>query len=51
MVGNPIARGKERPRKIIGKTFKKDLEANGLAINMIHDKTLWHRLIHVTDPT
>jgi hypothetical protein len=35
----------------LGKTFKKDLEINGLTINMTYVKILWHHLIHVADPT
>ena len=46
-----ISRDRGRPRKIIGKNIKSDLEFNGLHVNIIHDKTLWRRLIYVADPT
>ena len=39
MKGNLIARDKRRPKKIIGKTIKEDIEFNDLNINIIHDKT------------
>ena len=48
--GSPIARDSGRPRKSIGETIKRDLEFNGLNVNMIHDRTLWLHLIHVIDP-
>ena len=38
MEGSPIARGKEKPRKIIYETIKRDLDINGLNINMIYDR-------------
>jgi len=49
--GGEITWGRGRPRKIIKKTIKKDLEINELDKNMVYDRTLWHRLIHVADPT
>ncbi|KAM7524737.1 hypothetical protein LguiA_014639 [Lonicera macranthoides] len=51
MEGSLIGRGRGRPRKTIGETIKKDLEANGFTIDMIHDRPLWRRLIHVAEPT
>jgi len=39
-------RGRGRPRQ----TIKKDLEINELDRDMIYDRTLWRRLIHVADP-
>ncbi|KAM7490942.1 hypothetical protein LguiA_033863 [Lonicera macranthoides] len=51
MEGSLVVRGRGRPRKTIGETIKKDLEANGFTIDMIHDRPLWRRLIHVADPT
>ena len=50
MKGSSIVRGRGRSRKTIGKTIKKDLEFNGLIVNMIYDRTFWCCLIHVTDP-
>jgi len=32
-------------------TIRKDLEINELDPNMVYDRTLWHNLIHVADPT
>jgi len=49
--GSQITRGRVRPRKTIRETIKKDLEINELEKNMIFNRTLWRRLIHVTDPT
>ena len=49
--GSTLTRGRGRPRKTIGETVKKDLHVNGLNINMIYDRALWHRLIHVADST
>ena len=45
-----IARGRGKPRKNIGETIKRDLNVNGLNINMIYDRTLWSRPNHVVDP-
>jgi len=47
MEGSRITRGVGRPRKIV----KNDLEINELEKGMIFDRTLWRRLIHVTDFT
>ena len=38
--GSLKARGRGRPRKIIGKTIKKDLDFNGLTINMTYNRIL-----------
>ena len=38
-VENPIAR--EKLRKTVGKTIKKDLAVNDLSIDMIHNRMLW----------
>jgi len=46
MEGTQITRGRGRPRK----TIKKDLEINELEKDMVFDRTLWHRLIHVANP-
>ena len=50
MKGSSIARGKGRPRKIVGETIKRDLNFNSLNVNMIYDRSLWHHLIHVSRP-
>ena len=46
MEGSPIARGRGRPRKITGEIIKRNLDANGLNVNMIYDRTL----ITLVDP-
>ena len=51
MEGSSVARGRGRPTKIIGETIKRDLDVNGLNINMIYNRTLWCHLIHVADAT
>ena len=51
MKGSLIVRGKGRANKTIGETIRRDLDVNGLNINMIYDRTLWCCLIHVADPT
>jgi len=50
MEGSQIIRGQGRPRKTLRETLKKDLEINELDRNMVYDRTLWCRLIHVADP-
>ncbi|KAG5027824.1 hypothetical protein JHK87_011338 [Glycine soja] len=40
-----------RPKKTIREVIKKDLELNNLDRSMVLDRTLWRKLIHVTDPT
>ena len=47
MEGSIVTRCKGRPRKTISETVKRDLHVNGLNINMIYDRALWRRLIHV----
>lgn len=42
--------GRGRPRKIIRKFIKKDLEINNLDRSMALDNTLQQELIHVADP-
>jgi len=49
MEGSQITRG--RPRKTIREAIWKDLEINELEKDMVFDRTLRCRLIHVTDPT
>ena len=51
MEDSQIARSRGRPRKTIRETTKKDLDINELDRDMIHDRTLGHCLIHVTDCT
>jgi len=46
-----LERGTGRPKKLMGKTINKELEANGLAINKICDIILLCGLIHLVDPT
>ena len=43
--------GRGRPKKTIREVIKKDLEINGLDRNIVLDRTLWRKLIHVADPT
>ena len=40
MEGSSIARGRGRPRKVIGETIKKDLDFSALTVDMIYDGTL-----------
>lgn len=40
-----------RPKKTIREVIKKDLDINDLDRSMILNRTLWQKLIHVTDPT
>jgi hypothetical protein len=51
MEDGQITRGRERPRKTIRETIRKDLENNELDQKMVYDKTLWHNLINVADST
>lgn len=51
MESNPFARDRGGLRKTIGEIIKKDLNANSLSIDMVNDRTLWHNLVHVADPT
>jgi hypothetical protein len=51
MEGSQITRDRGRPRKTIGETITKYLEINELNRNMVLDRTLWRRLIHVAKPT
>lgn len=44
MEGNPIVRGRGRPRKAIGQTVKKDLDLSGLFILYRHDLS-WDILV------
>jgi hypothetical protein len=51
MQGSQITRGRGRPRKTVRETIKKGLEINELDRNMVYDRTLWCRLIHVAGPS
>ena len=51
MKGSPLAEGRERPKRTIGKTIKKDLNFNGLIVNVIYNRKIWRYLIHVANPT
>lgn len=51
MEGSQTIRGRGRSRKIIRETIRKDLKINELDRNMVFDRTLWHNLIYVADPT
>lgn len=51
MEGSQIPRSRGRPKKTITETIKKDLEINELEKDMVFDRPLWRRLIHVADPT
>jgi len=46
-----IPRGRGRPRKTTRETIRKDLEIDELDQNVVYDRTSWHSLIHVADPT
>ncbi|KAF1880112.1 hypothetical protein Lal_00022241 [Lupinus albus] len=50
MEASPVPRGRGKLRKLIGEMIKKDLQLNALSMNMIYDRTLWRRSIHVTSP-
>ena len=39
-IEDPIARDRGRPRKTMGKIIKKELNFNGLIVDMIYNKTL-----------
>lgn len=41
-----IVRGRERPVKTIGQTIMRDLEVNGLYLDLLHGRTLRCRLVH-----
>jgi hypothetical protein len=47
MKGNPIPRGRGRPRKAIEETIKKVLMSMVWLSDKIHCRTLWCQLIHV----
>ena len=51
MEDNLVVKVRERLRKIINKTIKKDLDINSVNVNMIYDKILWHYLIYIADST
>jgi len=43
--GSQVTRGRGRPRK----TIRKGLEINELEKDMVFDRTIWRRLINVSD--
>jgi hypothetical protein len=51
MEESQVRRGRGRPKKNIRETIRKDLEVNELDPNMVFDRTLRNRLIHIADPT
>jgi hypothetical protein len=51
MEGSQITKGWGGTRKTVRETIKKDLEINELDRNMVYDRTLWCRLIHVAGPS
>ena len=40
MENSQIAKGRGRFRKTVGETIKRDLDFNGLNVNIIYDRTL-----------
>jgi len=50
MESSQITSGRGNPRKAIREPIKKDQGINGFDRDMIYDRTLWQRLIHVADP-
>lgn len=46
---NPLVRGGGRSRKTVGQSIKRDLEVNGLSLDLINDRTLWCWLTHVAE--
>jgi len=51
MKGSQITFGRGRPRKTKIETIRKYLDINELDRNMVYKRALWHRMIHVADPT
>lgn len=51
MEDSPIANVRGRPRTTIGEIIERDLDYNGLNVNMIYDRKLWHRLIDIAGST
>lgn len=50
MEDSMIHRGRGRARKTLTDTVK-DLDQNGLSENLVFDRTQWHYLIRIADPT
>jgi hypothetical protein len=46
-----IKRGREKPKKIIKDTIRKDLKVNEFDSNMVYHRALWRNLTYVADPT
>ena len=51
MPSSLVIRGRGRPKRTIDETIRRDLKFNDLNENMVFDRTLWRRMIHVADPT
>jgi len=51
MEGNQISSGMGSSRKTKRETIKKNIEINELKNKIMFDRTLWRRLIHLSDPT
>lgn len=54
MGDSSIIRGRRRRRKLrktISRTIKRDLELNGLLLDLIHNRELWCFLIYKADHT
>lgn len=51
MKRSQTTRGRGRSRKTTREVIKKDFEINDLDRDIVLDKTLWRKLIHVIDPT
>ena len=49
--GNPIVRGGGRQKITIEETISKDLDLNGLSIDIVYDRMQWCHLIYVANPT
>lgn len=49
MDDNPILRVRRRQKKTIDLIIVRDLDWNGLSLDMVYDSTLWFCLIHVAD--
>ena len=48
---SPVKRGRGRPKRTLGDLIKHDLLLNNISENLIFDRALWRRVIHVADPT
>ena len=48
---SPVRRGRGRPKRTLGELIKQDLVLNNISENMVFDRALWRRVIHVADLT